>query len=79
MKSLVFFAPGMRCAGCASAISRGIMKLPGIERTGVDPISKRCLVYYDETQTTEEEILEASRKAGFPPTSRLLFSKHIVL
>lgn len=61
----------MRCAGCASAISRGIMKLPGIERTGVDPISKRCLVYYDETQTTEEEILEASRKAGFPPTKEL--------
>ena len=71
MKTLVFFAPGMRCAGCASAISRAVSKLPGIERSGVDPISKRCLVYYDETQTTEEEILEASRKAGFPPTKEL--------
>lgn len=65
----------MHCAGCASAISRQIGKLPGIERTGVDPVSKRCLVCYDETLVNEEEILEASRKAGFPPTKELPSSR----
>lgn len=65
----------MRCAGCASAISRQLAKLPGVERSGVDPISKRCLVCYDETLVTEDEILEASRQAGFPPTRELPSSK----
>ena len=69
MKSFVFFAPGMRCAGCSSKVKASLDKLEGVIRSGVDPISKRCIVYYDETKTNEEAILKASSDAGFPPTT----------
>lgn len=69
MKSFVFFAPGMRCAGCSSKVKASLDKLEGVIRSGVDPISKRCIVYYDETKANEEAILKASSDAGFPPTT----------
>ena len=69
MKSFVFFAPGMRCAGCSSKVKASLDKLEGVIRSGVDPISKRCIVYYDETKANEEAILKASSEAGFPPTT----------
>ncbi|MBR4820923.1 cation-translocating P-type ATPase, partial [bacterium] len=68
MKSFVFFAPGMRCAGCSSKVKASIDKTPGVVRSGVDPISKRCIVYYDETKANEEAILKATSDAGFTPT-----------
>ena len=68
MKNFVFFAPGMRCSGCSSKVKGSIDKLPGVVRSGVDPISKRCIVYYDETKTNEDEILKATSEAGFTPS-----------
>ena len=68
MKSFVFFAPGMRCSGCSSKVKKSIDKLTGVVRSGVDPISKRCIVYYDETKTNEDEILKATSEAGFTPS-----------
>ena len=68
MKSFVFFAPGMRCSGCSSKVKGSIDKLTGVVRSGVDPISKRCIVYYDETKTNEEAILKATSEAGFTPS-----------
>jgi Cu+-exporting ATPase len=68
MKSFVFFAPGMRCSGCSSKVKGSIDKLTGVVRSGVDPISKRCIVYYDETKTNEDEILKATSEAGFTPS-----------
>ena len=68
MKSFVFFAPGMRCSGCSSKVKGSIDKLNGVVRSGVDPISKRCIVYYDETKTNEDAILKATSEAGFTPS-----------
>ncbi len=68
MKSFVFFAPGMRCSGCSSKVKGSIDKLTGVVRSGVDPISKRCIVYYDEAKTNEDEILKATSEAGFTPS-----------
>lgn len=68
MKSFVFFAPGMRCSGCSSKVKGSIDKLTGVVRSGVDPISKRCIVYYDETKVSEEAILKATSEAGFTPS-----------
>ena len=68
MKAFVFFAPGMRCSGCSSAVAKSLEKVQGVERTLIDPISKRCLVYYDETRTNEEALLEATKNAGFTPS-----------
>lgn len=68
MKSFVFFAPGMRCSGCSSKVKGSIDKLDGVVRSGVDPISKRCIVYYDEAKTNEEAILKATSEAGFTPS-----------
>lgn len=68
MKSFVFFAPGMRCSGCSSKVKKSIDKLTGVVRSGVDPISKRCIVYYDETKVSEEAILKATSEAGFTPS-----------
>lgn len=68
MKSFVFFAPGMRCSGCSSKVKGSIDKLTGVVRSGVDPISKRCIVYYDEAKTNEEAILKATSEAGFTPS-----------
>ena len=68
MKSFVFFAPGMRCSGCSSKVKGSIDKLTGVVRSGIDPISKRCIVYYDETKTNEDEILKATSEAGFTPS-----------
>lgn len=68
MKSFIFFAPGMRCSGCSSKVKGSIDKLKGVIRSGVDPISKRCIVYYDETKVGEEAILKATSEAGFTPS-----------
>ncbi len=75
MKSFIFFAPGMRCSGCSSKVKGSIDKLKGVIRSGVDPISKRCIVYYDETKVGEEAILKATSEAGFTPSIENPFKK----
>ena len=77
MKNLVFFAPGMHCAGCAAAIRKKLTALNGVERVGINPISKRIVVFFDENQTNEEALFNATKQAGFTPSTTLPKEKAI--
>ena len=56
---------GMHCAACSSAVERVTRKLLGVERSEVNLTTGIMNIYYDETQTTREQIVAKVEKAGF--------------
>lgn len=60
-----FSAPDIECGGCANAIKNALGKVSGISTIAVDIEKKTVTVAHD---TSNESILAALDKAGFPAT-----------
>lgn len=65
MKKEVYDIGGMHCAACSSAVERVTRKLPGVEASDVNLPLNRLTIYYDEEQTTSEDIIAKIERAGF--------------
>ncbi len=61
----VYDITGMHCAACSSAVERVTKKLPGVERSEVNLPLNRLIIYYDESQTSQDDIINKIKKAGF--------------
>lgn len=60
-----FNIEGMTCAACSAAIERVTRKMPGVQESTVNLISKELFVTYDETQVDEQAIINKVERAGF--------------
>ncbi len=65
MREEVYDIGGMHCAACSAAVERVTRKLPGVERSDVNLTLARLTIVYDESQTTQEMIINKVGKAGF--------------
>lgn len=65
MKNEVYHVEGMTCASCSAAIERVTRKMPGVEKSEVNLLTKELSVTYDEGQVTPEMIIGKVERAGF--------------
>lgn len=59
---------GMTCAACPITIKKALNKVEGVETIEVNLEKKEALVTFDDTKTTVEALLEATKNAGYPST-----------
>lgn len=55
-----FVLQGIDCANCAAKAERGIAKIPGVESAGINFMTLKLRLEYDEAR--ESEILAAVQK-----------------
>lgn len=65
MKTEVYDIEGMTCASCSAAVERVTRKLPGVENSAVNLVTKKLSITYDDAQLTPGEIITRVEKAGF--------------
>ncbi len=56
---------GMHCSSCASLIERQLKKVKGVDKANVNFAAEKATVIYDKNQASENELLEAVKKAGY--------------
>ena len=61
--------PGMKCATCPITIKKALNKVEGVENIDVNLEKKEAVVTFDDTKTTVETLLEATKNAGFPSSA----------
>lgn len=56
---------GMTCAACSAAVERSVKEIKGVKSVTVNLLTNSMRVKYEEDQTTDTDILEAVKKAGY--------------
>jgi Cu+-exporting ATPase len=65
MKKEDFTINGMHCASCASLISRGLSKMPGVKAANVNYAAARAQVEYDGGQVSQQQLLGRIKSLGY--------------
>ncbi len=65
MKKLDLTISGMHCASCATLITRGLAKVPGVKSANVNYAAGRALVEYDEAAADESAITAKVKSLGY--------------
>lgn len=60
----------MVCSMCSSAVSKALLKVPGVEAARVDLDAKQAVVTFDPAKTTPQALTNATAAAGFPSAVR---------
>ncbi|MBM3229210.1 cation-translocating P-type ATPase, partial [Candidatus Parvarchaeota archaeon] len=68
MKREDFTVNGMHCASCATLITRGLAKLPGVQKANVNYAAARAQVEYDEKQASQQQIIDKISALGYKAT-----------
>ncbi len=68
MTEEIYDIEGMHCAACSSSVERVTRKLPGVKESSVNLPLNRLTIVYDESLTTQEDIINKIKKAGFAAT-----------
>lgn len=56
----------MVCSLWSAAVSKALLKVPGVETAQVDLASKRAVVAFDAAKTSPEALTKATAASGFP-------------
>ena len=65
MKEVKYQITGMTCAACQANITRAVKKIQGVKEVNVSLLSNQMQVAYDETQTTDEFIMNTVKSIGY--------------
>lgn len=67
-RTVTLSVPGMTCAACPITVKQALGKVPGVKRTAVDLDRREARVTFDDTGTSVDALLRATRDAGYPST-----------
>lgn len=56
---------GMHCTSCAGIIEKGLKKVPGVKEAKVNFSAEKAMVFYDETQSKVQDLINAVKKSGY--------------
>ncbi|MDP2642919.1 MAG: heavy metal translocating P-type ATPase [Candidatus Peregrinibacteria bacterium] len=56
---------GMHCASCAAIIERSLKQVSGVKSANVNFAAEKASVVFDETKSSEKDLIEAVKKAGY--------------
>ena len=65
MKKTDLTINGMHCASCATLITRGLSKMPGVKTATVNYATGRARVEYEEANANEEQMLARVKSLGY--------------
>lgn len=65
MNTTTLLISGMTCGGCASAVTKVLLALPGVVKAEVSHIAANAEVSYDPGQVTPEQLKAAIASAGY--------------
>jgi mercuric ion binding protein len=69
-RSVTLAVRNMTCATCPIAVRMAIKAVAGVREVNVDLAKRTAVVTFDDSQTTVDQLAEASRLAGFPATRK---------
>ena len=72
-----FDITGMTCASCASAIERGVRKVPGVIAPSVNFATEKLTVSY-ANNAGSRQIIDAVKKAGYGARAIIPLQKAII-
>lgn len=64
-KTVTLEVKSMVCSMCSAAVSKALLKVPGVEAAKVDLAAKRAVVTFDAAKTSPEALTKATAAAGF--------------
>jgi Cu+-exporting ATPase len=64
-KTIKLAIEGMHCASCATLITRGLTKTPGVASANVNYATHKAVVVFDEAVAKEDDLLSAVEKKGY--------------
>jgi len=65
MDTTVISISGMTCGGCANAVTKVLLALPGVVKAGVSHIEAKAEVSYDPSQIKPDQMKAAIKAAGY--------------
>ena len=65
MDTTVISISGMTCGGCANAVSKVLLALPGVVKADVSHIEAKAEVSYDPGQIEPDQMKAAIKAAGY--------------
>ncbi len=68
MHTTTLFISGMTCGGCANAVTKVLLALPGVVKAEVSHIEAKAEVSYDPGQVTAEQLKTAITSTGYEVT-----------
>ena len=60
-----FSVAGMTCSACSAHVERAVRRVEGVKDVTVSLLTNSMSVTYDETETTDREIMDAVIAAGY--------------
>ena len=69
-KTVVLEVPKMYCAACPITVRKALEKVPGVHKVKATYEPKEAVVTFDDAKTGVENLLEATKQAGFPSAVR---------
>jgi len=65
MDTTVISISGMTCGGCANAVTKVLLALPGVVKADVSHIEAKAEVSYDPSQIKPDQMKAAIKAAGY--------------
>ena len=65
MDTTVISISGMTCGGCANAVTKVLLALPGVGKADVSHIEAKAEVSYDPGQIKPDQMKAAIKAAGY--------------
>ncbi len=60
-----FAVTGMSCSACSAHVEKSVAALKGVQQVTVNLLTNSMQVEYDESQTSEKDIVKAVKKGGY--------------
>lgn len=64
-KTVTLEVKNMVCSMCSAAVSKALLKVPGVEAAKFDLAAKRAVVTFDAAKTSPQALTKATAAAGF--------------
>jgi mercuric ion binding protein len=65
-QSTTLSVPSMNCASCPITVKLAIGKVDGVRNVRTNLAQRQTTVTFDDTKTTVEAIMQATKDAGYP-------------
>lgn len=62
--------PNMTCPVCPITVMKSLDGLAGVKKVSVDFPNRTATVDFDDSQTSDDKLTEATKAAGYPSTVR---------
>ena len=67
-RTVVLSVPGMDCATCPITVKKALRKVSGVSTVEVTFETREARVTFDDTKTSVDALLMATKNAGYPAT-----------